>query len=174
MNRETDERERHDVVERLRTLPKEAAVSQDLWPTIRDRIAVGGPTSTAGRSTSRYAGRYAGRRTWLRAAAALLIFATGAASGLAVGREKQEPPPVLDDALALAAEVQRTGSEYVAALAAFASMVDSLSLDARLQGRDVAVATLFGAVTQLAALTERKRPVIGAADDPTDPERVRF
>ncbi len=169
----TDERERDDLVERLGALPHEAAASRDLWPTISDRIWADDPTSLAGPSGR--ASWYEGRRGWLQAAAALLIFATGAAGGFAAGREEREPPDAtLDDALALAADVQRTGSEYVAALAALASVVDSLSLNARLQGRDVAVATLFGAATQLATLTDTNRPTTGTPDDPTDPERVRF
>ena len=55
----------------------------------------------------------------------------------------------------LATEVQRTGTEYVAALSAFAAIVDSISIDVRDQGRDVAFAALVGATEQWAVLTER-------------------
>ena len=52
----------------------------------------------------------------------------------------------------LAAEVQRTGTEYVTALAAFAAVVDSLSEDVRIQGREAAIAALMGAAQEWGAL----------------------
>jgi hypothetical protein len=62
----------------------------------------------------------------------------------------------------------------VAALAAFTSMVDSLSADARAQGRDAAVATLFGAATQLASLTGAGASSVPPAAGGANLEKVRF
>jgi hypothetical protein len=83
-----------------------------------------------------------------------VIFAAGGLGGFLMADRGPgaEPAAAIDEALALAAEVQRTGTEYVAALAAFAAVVDSLSADARTQGRDAAIATLFGAASELVAM----------------------
>jgi hypothetical protein len=140
-----------ELTERLANLPREAVVARDLWPGIEARMATG---SWA-------------RGTLLQIAAAILIFVLGASGGFAAGtRAGPGADRSIDGALQLATEVQRTGSEYVAALAAFTSMVDSLSADARAQGRDAAVATLFGAATQLASLTGASSvpPPAGGAD----------
>lgn len=122
-------------------------------------------------------------RWWLRAAASIGIFAAGAASGILTMRGADSASVGSaeglsgDEPLALAAEVQRTGSEYVAALAALTAADNSLPESARLQGRDVAWATLRGAVSHLAALGEGGEP--GAersfgVRSVTDEGRVRF
>ena len=134
----------NDLIDRLGALPTEADPGTDGWPGIERRI--------------RLRGLGAG---WVRAAAAVLIFAAGAAGGfLARGAAAAPEPGSIDEALLLAAEVQRTGSEYVAALAAFAAVIDTLSADARVQGRDAAIATLFGAAHELAALDGGRSPVL--------------
>jgi hypothetical protein len=145
-----------ELTERLAALPTEADPGTDGWPAIEARLQDR-------------------RRTgWLKVAAAVALFAAGASGGFLVRGTLEAPQPgSIDEALVLAAEVQRTGSEYVAALAAFAAVVDSLSVDVRSQGRDAAIATLFGAANELAALS-------GGADgwvipvDFADASRVRF
>jgi hypothetical protein len=125
-----------DLLERLGALPKEADPGTDGWPAIEDHI----------RGAHR-------ERRWVKAAAAIVIFAAGATGGFfARGGAPAPDAGSIDEALLLAVEVQRTGSEYVAALSAFADVVDDLSVDVRAQGRDAAIATLFGAATELAAL----------------------
>lgn len=123
----------------LAELPTEADPSRDLWIGITQRIHA--------------------RPRWLlrtpatQVAAAALIFLFGLGSGWAVSTAGDpRPRPTVENAMQLAAEVQRTGSEYVAALAALAAVVDSVSADIRLQGRDAALATLYGAATELALL----------------------
>ena len=146
-----------DLTDRLAALPTEADPGTDGWPAIEARLR-----------------RRRGAGAWMKAAAAVALFAAGAGGGfLARGSLDAPPTGSIDEALILAAEVQRTGTEYVAALAAFAAVVDSLSADARAQGRDAAIATLFGAANELAALS-------GGADgwvvpvNTMDANRVRF
>jgi hypothetical protein len=131
------------IIERLRELPHEARTSEDGWPAVRERIEPRGLRAvTAGPS-------------WLRAAAAVVLFAAGGLGGFFIARADGDAgmsASRFDEALALAAEVQRTGTEYVAALAAFAAVVDSMSADVRVQGRDAAIATLFGAANELAVI----------------------
>lgn len=128
--------------ERISALPEAADVVPDQWDGIRAAI-------------ERRTARRPDRRRWVQIAAAVTLLAAGLAGGYAAGqRQATAPRSSIDEAMELAAEVQRTGSEYVAALAAFTAVVDSLSDDVRLQGRDAAIATLVGAATELAALTD--------------------
>lgn len=145
-----------DLVDRLGALPTEAEAGVDGWPEIEERI------QDRGR-----------RSTWMKAAAAVLIFAAGATGGFVARGPVSIEPGSIDEALQLATEVQRTGTEYVAALAAFAAVVDSLSVDARAQGRDAAIATLFGAATELAALDGGTNGLL-IPMNPADTHRVRF
>lgn len=145
-----------DLTDRLAALPTEADPGTDHWPAIEARLRRPRPVG------------------WMKVAAAIALFAAGASGGFFARGSLEAPAPgSIDEALVLAAEVQRTGSEYVAALAAFAAVVDSLSTDARSQGRDAAIATLFGAANELAALS-------GGADgwvipvDLAGSNRVRF
>lgn len=179
---EPDERTLDDVrIGRLERLPGEADPSRDLWPEIATRIAGdawgGGARSEApaglrGPDAVGRAARF-GRGRWVQAAAAVAIFALGGIGGWAVTRPSAPPEEAsIDQALALAAEVQRTGSEYVAALAAFVSVVDSLSGDVRSQGRDAAIATLYGASRELVALDQATPVGRAAAEGPRPP--IRF
>lgn len=145
-------------MERFAALPEAAEVVPEQWEAIR--AAIGPRTGRAAR-TERATGspvskaRGSWTRPWVRVAAAVTLFAGGIAGGFAAGqRHAGTPRSSIDEAMALAADVQRTGSEYVAALAAFTAVVDSLSADVRLQGRDAAIATLVGAAAELAALTD--------------------
>lgn len=147
--------------ERISALPEAADVVPEQWDEIRAAIEPRtrrGPTGPL----------------WVQIAAAVTLLAGGLAGGYAAGqRQADAPRAAIDEAMELAAEVQRTGSEYVAALAAFTAVVDSLSDDVRLQGRDAAIATLVGAATELAALTDSELAVNPLAGPATD-GRVRF
>jgi hypothetical protein len=123
-------------------LPHEAAPARDLWPEIEARLSrpIGRPVPVRGRTS-----------LLLRLAAALLLFA----SGVAVGRSSVTAPPVssasrIENPIAPAAEVQRAGTEYVAALAA---LRNDPRAEVRGQGREAAFAAMFGAAHELVRLT---------------------
>ena len=124
-----------DLIQRLGSLPREAGPARDLWPEIEART---------GRPTIRR------RSPLLRLAAALLLFASGVAVGLFWGRSASVPPPPPSHPLAAAEEVQRTGTEYVAALAALRGEPRSA---VRTQGREAAFSTLYGAAHELSRLS---------------------
>ena len=140
-----------ELIDRLGALPTETEPGEDGWPAIRARIEP----------------RRSPRTWWKQAAAAAVIFVAGLTGGFLAAKSEGVPSSSIDEALTLAAEVQRTGTEYVAALAAFSAVIDSLSADARTQGRDAAIATLFGAASELAAFG-------GDPGNPSDIHRVRF
>jgi hypothetical protein len=124
----------------LGQLPREAAPARDLWPEIETRL------STQSIPIRR-------RSPWfLRLAAAVLLFASGVAVGHVWGRASAEPPAALQaqGPLAPATEVQRAGTEYVAALAA---LQREPRPEVRGQGREAAFAAIFGAAHELARLT---------------------
>jgi hypothetical protein len=97
-------------------------------------------------------------RAWwaTAAAAAIALFATGFAIGQrsSIGLASQ-----LADGqkatMELAQHVQRTGSAYVAALAALAQVADSTNGSAVEQGREAAKAALYAAANEYAALAPR-------------------
>lgn len=158
--------------ERIAALPEAAEVVPEQWDAIR--AALEARTERAARRVSP-AARGGWSRRWLRVAAAVTLLAAGVAGGFAAGqRHAAAPRSPVDEAMELAAEVQRTGSEYVAALAAFTAVVDSLSDDVRLQGRDAAIATLVGAATELAVLTDAELAVNPLAAPPAGDGRIRF
>jgi hypothetical protein len=160
-----------ELSEQLGRLPREAEPERDLWPGVAAGLR--GDPSLGFRSRP---------RLWTplvqAAAAAVVLFATGLASGLAIGatRAGGEPGSV-STAMELAAAVQRTGTEYVAALAAFNAIVDSLSVDARVQGRDAALAALYGAAQEVALLEVASRDQVElpvGSEDPEELPTVRF
>jgi hypothetical protein len=123
-------------------LPHEAAPARDLWPEIEARLSrpIGRPVPIRRRTS-----------LLLRLVAALLLFA----SGVVVGRSSVMAPPVssasrIENPIAPAAEVQRAGTEYVAALAALRREPQP---EVRGQGREAAFAALFGAAHELTRLT---------------------
>jgi hypothetical protein len=120
-------------------LPREALPARDLWPEIEARL--GQPVPVRRRPSA-----------LLRLAAALLLFGSGVAVGHLWSRPAAEPPAAVpvESPLAPAAEVQRAGTEYVAALAALRQETRE---EVRGQGREAALATLFGAAHELARLT---------------------
>lgn len=130
-----------ELAGRLRELPGEAEPARDLWPEIAARITA--------RELPRPEAASASRRRWtgffLRTAAALAIFA----GGVWVGRGTVEAPAGIpragSDPLSTAAEVQRAGSQYIAALSSLRS-IEGQPLD---QGREAALSTLYGAAYEL-------------------------
>ena len=132
--------EYHDgIAERLGQLPIEAEPVNDLWPRVEARI--GSPRG------------WHSTNALVQLAAASIIFAVGLGTGLAVGITRSEPTPQQPvRAMSLAAEVQRTGTQYVTALAAFAAVVDSLSEDVRSQGREAAITALMAAAQEWGTL----------------------
>lgn len=132
-----------ELADRLRELPREAEPARDLWPDIAARIASREMPTSKPAPWSRRGG------VLLRTAAALAIFAAIFASGVWVGRETVERPAEIpgasSDPLRTAAEVQRTGAQYIAALSSLRS-VEGPPLD---QGREAALSTLYGAAYEL-------------------------
>lgn len=118
-----------DLVARLGGLPEEATPERDLWPQIASRLAEPARPRRA--------------RLVLQMAAALALFA----GGILVGRATKEP--AAPEALRPAEEVQRTGSEYVAALATLGTARDPAE---RRQGREAALSALYGAAHELTRL----------------------
>lgn len=159
-----------ELSERLGRLPQDAEPERDLWPGVAAALPAVPEPGVRSRA-----------RTWtpfVQAAAAAVLFAAGLGSGLAIGaaRSNGELGPV-SSAMELAAEVQRTGTEYVAALAAFNAIVDSLSLDTRVQGRDAALAALYGAAQEVALLEFASRGQMDTPvglEDPVELPTVRF
>jgi hypothetical protein len=134
------EHEYHDeIADRLAQLPVEADPVNDLWPGIETHVHQ--PRS------------WRGTNMFIQLAAASVIFAVGLGTGLAFGFTRTPPAaPQSVRAMNLAAEVQRTGTQYVTALAAFAAVVDSLSEDVRIQGRDAAISALLAAAEEWGTL----------------------
>lgn len=138
MNEHPSEMERlRALLDGLADLPQELEPERDLWPGISARIT---PVSSRPR-------RLRMRRILFQAAAALALFA----GGVLVGRSSVEPPrPALrPDPLRAAAEVQRRGSEYVAALASLTAEHGRPGDPVLDQGREAALATLYGAAYEL-------------------------
>jgi hypothetical protein len=135
-----DTPEESDVLRRLAALPQEAEPVRDLWPEVAARIA----------TPSRLARPR--RRLLVQIAAALLLFASGVAAGHRWGVREgaaARSRPASDPFLA-AAEVQRTGTEYVAAMRSLAECTDTAA--ARQQGREAALAAFYGAAHELVRL----------------------
>lgn len=126
-----------EIAARLRELPGEAEPARDLWPDIAARIA--------DRQAPR---RSAQGRILLQVAAALAIFAAGVLVGRGTAERRVEAP-VSRNPFQTAAEVQRTGSEYVAAVASLEKLDPGT---ARRQGREAAISTLYGAAHELARI----------------------
>lgn len=120
-------------------LPREAAPARDLWPEIEARLNQPLPVR---RRSPRF----------LRLAAAVLLFASGVAVGHVWGRSSAGPSATVQaqGPLAPATEVQRAGTEYVAALAA---LQREPRAEVRGQGREAAFAAMFGAAHELTRLT---------------------
>lgn len=139
MSSHDDIPEMEDLAARLGNLAREAEPARDLWPGIEARIS--GP-ATAPRPRRPAA--------LLRLAAAVLIFVSGVAVGRVWDGSGSAPAPPVRDPLATAAEVQRAGTEYVAAVAALRGEPRS---EIRDQGREAALSTLVGAAHEIARMS---------------------
>lgn len=131
------------LADRLNALPREADPPRDLWPDLRERIEA----EPRGRSWLRPA---------LAAAAAVSIFLLGMAVGRAGG--PTEVTTGLDgrgpvDPMAAAAEVQRTGTEYVAAVARLRATAAGSGGPVAEQARGAALAAVHGAAWELARMS---------------------
>ncbi|HEV8577829.1 MAG TPA: hypothetical protein VGX68_02005 [Thermoanaerobaculia bacterium] len=137
-----DSPEESEILRRLADLPLEAEPARDLWPEVAARIAR--PEHPAARSRYRVFAQ--------AAAAALLLFAGGVAVGHRWGAAERAASGVrlARDPLAAAAEVQRTGTEYVAALRSLAECTPGPGT--REQGREAALAAFYGAAHELVRL----------------------
>ena len=131
-----------ELARQLRELPREAEPARDLWPDIAARIAARELPRPQAVPASRRSLR---GRALLRTAAALAIFAGGVWVGRATVEQPAEIQGASRDPLRTAAEVQRTGAQYIAALSSLAS-VEGPPLD---QGREAALSTLYGAAYEL-------------------------
>ena len=92
-------------------------------------------------------------------AASVALLAGGFAMGQwAGGRQAQTDDIVTPEAsdISIAATLQRTGSEYVLALERFAELPDSVNGDVAVQGREVALTTLYTAADQIARLVPKE------------------
>jgi hypothetical protein len=134
--------EEQNLLLRLAALPREAEPAHDLWPGIAARLVPEAPAKLPAKPR---------RRFLIQAAAALLLF-TG---GVLVGRQWPSPPETparpARDPLAPAVEVQRTGTEYVAALRTLAERQGNPTAQA--QGREAALSALYGAAHELVRLS---------------------
>jgi hypothetical protein len=160
-----DTPEESATLQRLASLPLEAEPARDLWPAVAARIAP--PARPAARFPRRY---------WAQAAAALLLFASGVAAGHSWGARAREAPRSLPagDAFVAAAEVQRTGTEYVAALRSLAECTESSG--AREQGREAALSAFYGAANELVRLAPNDAgagQILAAVSDCRSPEPER-
>ncbi len=105
-------------------------------------------------------------RPWwiVAAAAAVVLFAGGV--GLGAWLESRHTTDVVmaihrEDTATAAALVQRTGSAYVSALAALASMADTARSPELAQGREVAVNALHAAASQMVRLAPDEPLAVG-------------
>jgi hypothetical protein len=148
-----DTPEESEILRRLAALPPEAEPVRDLWPAVAARIAL--PPGTLARPR---------RRLLAPAAAAVLLFASGVATGHRWGNRQDAEPSARParDAFVAAAEVQRTGTEYVAALRSLADCTDSSG--AREQGREAALAAFYGAASELVRLAPRNADTVELLD----------
>jgi hypothetical protein len=129
--------------ERLTGLAGASDPPRDLWPALRARLA----------SEPQIGDRPRRHRAALQAAAAIAIFSLGAAAGRSLPQDPAGPDRYAPgDPLSAAAEVQRTGTAYVEAVARFRSVATSSESGAAGQAREVALAAVHGAAFELARL----------------------
>lgn len=129
--------------ERVAKLADATDPPRDLWPALRARLA----TEPAIAQRPRH------RRAWLQAAAAVAIFLIGALAGRSLPGDPEGPDRyVADDPLSAAAEVQRTGTAYVEAVARFRATGARSDPSAGGQALEVALAAVHGVTFELARL----------------------
>jgi hypothetical protein len=125
----------------LGSLPAAVEPPEALWTRIRGGIA-----------EERISRARSGPRWWQLAAAAVLVFGGGYLAGRRAPVQQQAPAGVPLRGTAAAADIQRSGTDYVVALAAFRQLAgkDPRSVE---QAREAALATFDGASKELAAIT---------------------
>jgi len=135
----------------LSALPRAGDPARDLWPEVAERT-VDAPRGVIPFPTAAARARRAPSRTAAlqRAAAAALLFIGGVGVGRVTGARAEPEQPAT--AMEAAARVQRAGTEYVAAVAAFTSFTHSASQGEMAQGRDAAFAAMYGAAKELTRL----------------------
>jgi hypothetical protein len=124
-----------DIDSRLRAAAREGAPERDLWPGVQARI------------------RRSGEPRGSLRAAAVLIFLAGAAAGVAAERvgapvRRAAVPDVPTSPLHAAADVQRAGSDYLAALTRLRTL-ESGDAGARSQGYEAALVVLTAAAEEV-------------------------
>ena len=134
--------EEQDLLLHLAALPREAEPLHDLWPGIATRLASEAPAAVPAKPR---------RRLLIQVAAALLLFTGGVLVGRQWPERAQPPARPARDLLAPAVEVQRTGTEYVAALRTLAERQGNPAAQA--QGREAALSALYGAAHELVRLS---------------------
>ena len=135
MDNRTDEER---LVTRLAELPEEIAPERDLWPGIASRLERPRPL----------------RRVLLQVAAAIAIFIGGLVAG-SQSRPASVTAAAPQPRAEVAADIQRKGTDYVAAISALARESDELR---RTEGREVALATIYGALAELQRSTGETVP----------------
>jgi hypothetical protein len=129
--------------DRVAKLPHAKDTPRDLWPTVRDRLVTAEYRSVRPRRS---------RISLLQAAAAVAIFFLGAFAGRTLDADSDPRRRAPNDPLMAAAEVQRTGTAYVAAVARFRAVAADSAPGDVAQAREVALAAVHGAAFELARL----------------------
>lgn len=129
--------------DRVAELPLAKDTPGDMWPTVRARLATAEPHSAPPR-------RFPAAP--LQAAAAIAVFLLGALAGRSLDAGSGPRRGASSDPLVAAAEVQRTGTAYVAAVARFRTVAGDSAPGAVAQAREVALAAVHGAAFELARL----------------------
>ena len=129
--------------DRAAELPLEKDTPGDLWPAVRARLATAEPHPAPPRRFS---------TSLLQAAAAIAVFLLGALAGRSLDAGSGPRREASSDPLVAAAEVQRTGTAYVAAVARFRAVAGDFAPGAVAQAREVALAAVHGAAFELARL----------------------
>jgi anti-sigma factor RsiW len=152
----------HSLAAALSALPRAGDPARDLWADIEARttdvpegvIPFPSPAARVRREPSRSV-------VLQRAAAAVLLFVGGVGVGRVTGTRAEPAPQPIAAAeqpatpMEAAARVQRAGTEYVAAVAAFTSFSGSASEREMMQGRDAAFAAMYGAAKELTRVPAR-------------------
>ncbi|HEU4453571.1 MAG TPA: zf-HC2 domain-containing protein [Longimicrobium sp.] len=150
----------HSLAAALSALPRAGEPARDLWPAVAQRTVDAPDRVIPFPAAARLRRSPSSSVALQRAAAAVLLFVGGVGVGR-VTRAPAEPATTIAVAeqpatpMEAAAQVQRAGTEYVAAVAAFASLTDSASEGERAQGREAAFAAMYGAAKELTRVPAR-------------------
>jgi hypothetical protein len=129
--------------DRVAELPHGKDTPRDLWPAVRARLSTAEPRPVRSRRFP---------ITLRQAAAVIAVFLLGALAGRSLDAGSNPRRAASSDPLVAAAEVQRTGTAYVAAVARFRAVAGDSAPGAVAQARDVALAAVHGVAFELARL----------------------